>query len=113
LERDDRYTWSLVSPELSSRRPATHGGVVAQVWRGGDGRQAVLARALTGIRVAPLDDELGRRAGLLLARSQTSDAIGAAVVAMAAPGDRILTTDAADISDLVAASGLRVHVIPV
>ena len=38
----------------------THGGVVGQVWRGGGARQALLARALDGIDVRAMDEQLGR-----------------------------------------------------
>jgi hypothetical protein len=44
----------------STGTPLTHGGVVGQVWRGGTGRQAPLARLLPGIEVAALDATLGR-----------------------------------------------------
>lgn len=59
----------------------THGGVIAQVWRGGAGRQTRLARALQAVETVPLDEELGRRAGVLLARSGPVDAIDAALAA--------------------------------
>jgi len=65
------------------------------------------------VGVIPLDDQLGRRAGLLLARSGTADAVDAAVVAVARPGDRILTSDPDDIDRLVEASRLDIAVIPV
>lgn len=93
--------------------PVTHGGIVAQVWRGGRGRQALLARALRHVEVVPLDDALGWEAGALLARSGTADAIDAAVVAVARPGDRILTSDPDDIDRLVQASRLDIAVVPV
>jgi hypothetical protein len=35
------------------------------VWRGGSGRQAPVARLLAGVEVTPVDDLLGRRAGML------------------------------------------------
>lgn len=114
LERDDRPMWRrLKAALLAGTPPVTHGGVVAQVWRGGNGRQARLARALAGIDVSALDDRLGRSAGLLLARSRASDAIDAAVVALAEDGDRIVTSDPGDIWLLVEASARHVDVIPI
>ncbi len=113
LERGDRSMWRRLKAELlAGTPPVTHGGVVAQVWRGGSGRQAVLARALAGIDVTALDDSLGRRAGLLLARSRASDAIDAAVVALAADDDRIVTSDPGGIQRLVEASARHIDVIP-
>lgn len=113
LERGDRPMWRRLKAELlAGTPPATHGGVVAQVWRGGSGRQVLLARALAGIDVTPLDDHLGRRAGLLLARARASDAIDAAVAALADDEDRIVTSDPVDIQRLIEASGRHVDVIP-
>ncbi len=114
LERDDRTMWRrLKSAQLSGTPPTTHGGVVAQVWRGGGGRRALLARALQTVEVVPLDERLGRRAGVLLARSGSSDAIDAAVAVLAVHGDRIVTSDPGDLATLVDASGQRVDVITV
>ena len=45
VERADRAAIALIKQELlDGRVPRTHGGVVGQVWRGGTGRQANLAR---------------------------------------------------------------------
>ena len=113
LERDERAMWRRLKAALrSGSPPVTHGGVIAQVWRGGTGRQAHLARALRAVDTLPLDDELGRRAGVLLARSGLSDAIDAALAAMAAHGDQIVTSDPDDLAVLVAATDRRVDVIP-
>ncbi|MGH3289152.1 MAG: hypothetical protein ACRDPD_31505 [Streptosporangiaceae bacterium] len=98
---------------LAGRSPVAHGGVVAQVWRGGSGRQAPMARLLAGTDVTPIDDMLGRRAGLLLARSGQSDAIDAAVVCLAADGDDILTSDPGDLRALAQAAEIHVELVPV
>ena len=114
LERDDRAAWRRLKSALVSgeRSPLTHAGVVAQVWRGGSGRQARLAKALGSIETAPLDMDLARRSGVLLARSGTRDAIDAAVVALAADGDRIVTSDPDDIAALAVAGGRRIDIVP-
>lgn len=91
----------------------THGGVIAQVWRGGIGRQATLARALHAVETVPLDEELGRRAGVLLAQSGLTDAIDAALAAMASHSDQIVTSDPDDLAALVAPTGRRIDVIPI
>ncbi len=114
LERNDRAMWRRLKAELlAGTAPVSHGGVIAQVWRGGHGRQATLARALASADVAALDDALGRRAGVLLGRSRTADAVDAAVVVLAADEDRIATSDPDDIKPLVDAWKRRVDVIPV
>ncbi len=114
LENGDRLTGRRVrSAQLSGIPIKTHGGVVAQVWRGGSRGQARLARALRAVETVPLDDELGRQAGVLLARCGMSDAIDAALVAMADHGDEIITSDPHDIITLVAASQRRIEIIPI
>ena len=112
IERDDRAMWRrLKAAHRDGDPPVTHGGVVAQVWRGGS-RQVRLARALAAVEVRPLDDELGRAAGVLLARTSTSDVIDASLAALARHGDRIVTSDPGDLALLVSATGRRVDVIP-
>jgi len=113
-ERGDRDLVALVKRErLAGRVPVTGGGVVAQVWRGGQGKQAPLARLLAGVEVAPIDGRLGRRAGMLLARSGQSDAIDASVVGLAGDGDDILTSDPGDLRSLAEAAGIHVELIAV
>jgi hypothetical protein len=114
VERGDRDVVALVKRErLAKRAPVTHGGVVGQVWRGGSGRQADVARLLPGVDVKSLDEFLGKKAGVLLGRSGGSDAIDAAVVCLASDGDEILTSDAADLRGLAEAAGVHVELIPV
>jgi len=114
IEKGDRSMWRrLKSAQIAGSPPTTHGGVVAQVWRGGGGRQAQLARFLRAIEIVPLDDQMARRAGVLLARTRRTDAIDAAVVALAMNEDQIATSDQDDIAELIEASGLRIDLIPV
>lgn len=57
VERGDRDVVALVKRErLAGRTPVSSGGVVAQIWRGGRGRQAPVARLLAGIEIVPIDD---------------------------------------------------------
>ena len=86
--------------------------VLGQVWRNPEGRQARLARLLRAVEVRPVDEQMGRRAGVLLARAGTSDPIDATVVLVAESGDRILTSDPPDIRRLVAAAGKRAATVP-
>lgn len=114
LERGDRTAWAFVKNSLAaSDPPRTHGGVLAQVWRGGTGRQARLAVAMGGVVVLGLDDELGRAAGILLGRAGTSDAIDAALVVLARDDDRVLTSDPMDIAHLAAVAGKHLDIVPV
>lgn len=112
VERAQREVIALIKQELrAGRAPKTHGGVVGQVWRGGTGRQAILARLLPGLDVLPIDVELGRRAGVLLARARRADVIDAAVVLLAADGDIILTSDPEDLRVLAAAARADVDLV--
>ncbi len=114
VERGDRDTLALLKAELlAGRAPLTHGGVVGQVWRGGAGRQANLARLLPALEIVPLDDALGRRAGVLLGRARTEDVVDAAVVLLAVDGDLILTSDPRDLRALAHAAEVHVDLVAV
>ena len=114
VERADRFTMALIKQEfLTGRAPLTHGGVVGQVWRGGSGRQANLARFLPALLVVSLDAALGRRAGVLLGRARMSDVIDAALVVLASDGDSILTSDPDDLEPLAASAGIHVDLVRV
>lgn len=110
-ERGDRDVVGFIERERRAGRMATtHGGVIGQIWRGG-GRQAALSRLLAGVLVAPLDDALGRRAGVLLARTATRDVIDAALVLLAEDGDEILTSDPGDLAILAAAAHADIEIM--
>jgi hypothetical protein len=114
VERGSRDVIALIKRErLAGRSPVTSGGVVAQVWRGGSGRQVAMGLLLAGTDVSPIDDRLGRRAGLLLARSGQSDPIDATVLCLAGDGDDILTSDPGDLRTLAQTAGIHVELIPV
>lgn len=114
VERGDRGVVALIKRERAAGRiPLTNGGVVGQVWRGGDGKQALLAKLLAGVQVAPLDDLLGRRAGVLLAETRLADVIDAAVVCQARDGDDILTSDPDDLRALAESASAHVELIAV
>ena len=114
VERGDRDVVALIKRERRAGRvPVSHGGVVAQVWRGGTGRQVPVARLLAAVDIAALDDGLGRRAGVLLALGGLAAATDAADVCLAADGDDILTSDPGDLRALAQAAGVHVELIPV
>jgi hypothetical protein len=113
-ERGTGDVAALVKNEFTSGRvPLTNGAVIAQIWRGGTGRQAKVVRLLDNVEVVPVDDGLGKRAGMLLARTGAADAIDASVVCLAQDGDDILTSDPRDLLDLVRTAGVHVELIPV
>ena len=113
-ERGTGDVAALIKNEFTSGRvPLTNGAVIAQIWRGGTGRQVTVARLLDNVEVVPVDDGLGKRAGMLLARTGAADAIDASVVCLAQDGDDILTSDPRDLLDLVRTAGVHVELIPV
>jgi hypothetical protein len=114
VERGDRETAALIKHELlAGRAPRTHGGVVGQIWRGGAGKQANVARLLAGTEIAALGDSLGRQSGVLLGLAKMADVIDAAVVLLAEDGDMVLTSDSGDLEPLATAAGLHVDLVDV
>ncbi|HEY1695840.1 MAG TPA: hypothetical protein VGG39_26920 [Polyangiaceae bacterium] len=114
IEKGDREAMALLKNELAAGRvPLTHGGIVGQAWRGGAGRQARLARLLPGLTVVPLDADLGKRAGVLLGKTRTTDVVDAALVLLAAHTDRLLTSDPEDLARLAEAAGLELEIVRV
>lgn len=99
LERQDGYVTKLLARLVRASVPlVTSGGVIAQVWRGGAGRQAPLAMLLAQVEVVALDGIEARIVGMVLGVSRTKDAIDAHVVLLARERAwPVLTSDAADL----------------
>ena len=85
--------------------------IVAQVWRDRHGRQAGLAHLLRAVDVRAVSPQDGRQAGVLLGMTGTSDPVGATVVLLASPGDRILTSDPEDLAPLAEAAANRAVIV--
>lgn len=101
-----RFLSSGVSPEV----PAP---VLTQVWRGGN-RQVGLARVLKGCAVLHTDEAIARRAGVLLGKSRTSDAVDAIVVATAMKlGAVVVTSDPKDLYVLGDAAAFHLGLVVV
>jgi hypothetical protein len=114
VERGDRDMIAIIKRErLEERAPVTHGGVIGQVWRGGRGRQANVARLLRGVDINPIDDDLGRLIGVLLGRARNDDVIDAAVVLISHDGDEIYTSDTADLRHLAETAGKNIELIAI
>ena len=113
VERNDRAIVARLQAAVRQHVDLrTSAIVLGQVWRDHEGRQARLARLLRAVEVRPVDEQMGRRAGVLLARAGTSDPIDATVALVAESGDRILTSDPVDVGRLVTAAGTLAAVIP-
>jgi hypothetical protein len=114
VERGDREMIAILKRERGQDRvPVTHGAVLGQVWRGGAGRHGALARLLPGVEVHPVDDALGRHAGVLLGRARRSDVVDAAVVLLARDGDEVFTSDPGDLRALARSAGTHLDLIAI
>ena len=112
VDRNDRAMMArLRVAQLHGHDLRTSAIVIAQIWRSPGGRQARIAALLQAVDVRPVDEQMGRDAGLLLARTRTADPIDATVVLVTRSGDRILTSDPQDILRLVNGAGRRVSVV--
>lgn len=88
----------------------TSSAVVAQVWR--DGRkQALLARALSGVAVRALAPGDDKRTGELLALAKTNDVVDAHLALGVEDGDRVLTSDPDDLARLLDARGVDASIV--
>jgi len=113
VDRGDRAMAArLRVAERSGLGLCSTGAVIAEVWRDAAGRQANLARLLKSVDVRAVDRQLGKEAGVLLGKSGVKDAVDATVVAVTGTGDRVLTSDPADIQKLVSASRRAILVVP-
>jgi hypothetical protein len=112
VDRDDRAMMArLRASQRHGLELRTNSMVVAQVWRDQHGRQVNLAQLLRAVDVRAVSQRDGRDAGVLQAAAGTADAIDATVVLLAAPGDRIVTSDPADITLLAAAAENRAVIV--
>jgi predicted nucleic acid-binding protein len=113
VDNDDRAMIArLRAAEQHGMDLRTTAIVVGEVWRDPEGHQARLARFLRAVDVFPVDERLGRAAGVLVGRAGTQDPIDATVVLIAEKRDRIVTSDPADLRTLAVAAEKRVAVVP-
>lgn len=106
LDRNDRAMWARLARVLEQDGDlVTHAGIVGQVWRN-PSRQARLARSLKFVDVRPLDIDLAKEAGPLMATAKMSDVHDAALAVLCQPGDALLTSDVGDLASLLSVRGL-------
>lgn len=108
IDRGDRRVAALI--EATRRRGdavRTSSGCVAQAWRSGGPRQALLARTLKGIDESPLDPRASRSIGALCMKAGSSDVIDAHVALLASHGDLVVSSDLDDLTALLRAARTR------
>ena len=108
VERGDARLQALLLRLARQRVPIfLPTAVLAEVWRGGRGRQARLASFLNagldrgGIRIVGLDLKIAKEIGLLLARATMSLADAAVCHCALAQRSYVLTSDPVDIGRLI------------
>ena len=113
VDRRDRAVGAMLRLLHNEGVPVlTSAAVVAQVWRTGR-QQANLARTLSGCEIAGIEAPESKRIGELLAANRTSDIADAHVALLVRDGDRVLTSDAADISALLQTRQVRAKLVDV
>jgi hypothetical protein len=112
FERGDRAIAALL--EAARRRgeaPRTSSGCVAQAWRGGGPRQALLARVLRGVQERALEPRVSRSIGEILGRTAIDDVVDGHVALLARAGDLVLSSDPDHVRKLLRAAGTRAEVL--
>jgi hypothetical protein len=110
-DRGERRMWARHRALLAARVvPTVPAAVVAQAWRGG-GRQALLARVLSGCDVEVLDDARARAVGILASKARTADVVDAWVVEGALRRhDVVVTQDPDDLRAIATAVDRRLEI---
>jgi hypothetical protein len=110
-DRGERRMWARHRALLALQVvPTVPAPVIAQSWRGG-GRQALLARLLTGCDVEALDHGQARSIGSLTARAATTDIVDACVVEGAIRRhDLVVSADEEDLQAIATAVNRRLEV---
>jgi hypothetical protein len=111
IERRDRAVIArLVRAHEDAEPVRSSAAVIAQVIRN-RARQVTLERVLAGVEEHPLESDVARQIGQLLATSRTSDVVDAAVALLAGPGDEVLTSDPNDLRALLPKRSIKITAI--
>src|SRR6516165_4046584 len=112
FNRGERQVAALLEAARRRRdQVITSSGCVAQAWRGGGRRQALLARLLAGTTEIGLDRRTSRATGDLCRASKTADVVDAHLALLAHDGDVVLTSDTRDLRSLLRARGIDAEVL--
>ena len=112
FNRGDRQVAALLEAARRRRdQVVTSSACVAQAWRGGGPRQALLTRLLAGTTEVGLDRWTSRATGDLCQASKTADVVDAHLALLASDGDVVLTSDTYDLRRLLRARGVDAPVL--
>ncbi|MCU0269987.1 MAG: hypothetical protein MUF83_15260 [Acidimicrobiales bacterium] len=113
IDRRDRAVGAMLRVLQRDGVPVvTSAAVVAQTWRD-PRRQVNLARVLTGIDIAALDDSAAKKVGELLRANGTSDLTDAHVALLVQPRQPVLTSDEADLEALLRTRRVKAVIVGV
>lgn len=112
FDRGERDVVALLAETRRRReRVVTSSGCVAQAWREGGPRQALLARLLKGVNERGLTPEVSRQIGELCDKASSSDVVDAHVALLAGDADVVVTSDPGDLQGLLRARGSRAQAL--
>ena len=105
FDRGDRVVTAILEAALRRGEPVlSSSGCIAQAWRSGGPRQALLARLLKSVDERSLDSDVSRAIGALCAKSGVSDVVDGHVSTLVSAGDLLMTSDIEDLGALLKAS---------
>ena len=111
FDRGNRKVAALVkAAEQRGETVLASSGCVAQAWRGGRGRQALLARLLKGVDERGIGPEVSRVIGALCVAANRYDVVDGHVALLADAGDLVLTSDVSDLKALLRARAVTAAV---
>jgi hypothetical protein len=94
FDRGDRQVAAMIeATRRRGGRVVTSSGCVAQAWRGGGSRQAMMVRLLRGTAEIGLDPTMSRVTGGLCSQARTADVVDAHLALLVRDGDVVLTGD--------------------
>lgn len=110
FDRGDREVAALVEAARRRRdRVVTSSGCVAQAWRVGGPRQALLSRLLAGVWETGLDRRISRAIGELCGAATAANVVDAHVALLVRDDDVVLTNDVDDLRGLLRTRGVSAH----
>jgi hypothetical protein len=105
FDRGDRVVTALLDAARRRGEPVlTSSGCVAQAWRSGGPKQALLARLLKSVDERSFDPDVSKAVGILCTKSGVSDVVDGHVSTLVTAGDLLMTSDVEDLGALLTAA---------
>ena len=105
FDRGDRVVTAVFDAAKRRGEPVlTSSGCIAQAWRTGGPRQALLARLLKCVDERSLDSDVSKAIGILCTKSGVSDVVDGHVATLVSAGDLLMTSDVEDLDALLKTS---------